>query len=152
MQSSDAMYVYQYTDEEGQVVYVGKGRNHRCLDRHKRSSELVKFMDRSFSDRGLDFVFIHTRNLSPEDAHSLEQRLIKDLKPLYNRMGVSAANAGRAQNNHNSRFSAERVEHLRGLWESWDGSMRSFHRDKVPDVAWSTLRKLLTGESYATFP
>lgn len=147
--SSDApMYVYAFYDAEGRIVYVGKGRNHRCLDRHKRSTELAEFMDLRFEEVGLEFVKILYRNLSSSEAHTKEQGLINELQPRFNRMGVSAANAGRAQDNHNSKFAKEEVRELREKWSTWEGSMRAFHRKHRPDVGWTAMRSLLLGISY----
>ena len=142
-------YVYAHLDAFGWPVYIGFGRGHRCLDTHKRSPKHATFMENRFSEVGLDYINIVHKNLTEDVARDLERLLIHEIEPIYNRQMNGAANAGRGVDNHNSKLTDDDVEYLRTLWDNYVGSMRSFHRNYMPDFTWSSAYKLLKGVSYA---
>lgn len=140
-------YVYAHHDMAGTIVYIGKGSKGRCLDFSKRSPEHYDFMDKSI-DQGLGFVEILKAGLTDDQARAIERRLIKKLKPLFNKQMNGAANAGRGPDNHNSCFSQHEVENLRKSFADFKGSKREFHRQFLKHVAWTTALKIMNGVSY----
>lgn len=142
-------YVYLHLNAEGEVCYVGFGRGPRCLTTHKRSKEHKAFIEERFSEVGLEFVKIVFKNGTEKECRELEARLIKELKPRFNKQMNGASNAGRGSDNHNARFTPQEVEEHRRRFSEWKGSMRAYHREHLNHVAFSTALKLLKGISYA---
>ena len=73
---------YQFYDENGEIIYVGKAKNlknrvssyfHKEVDRYKTKVLVSKIMD-------ITYTVVNTE----EDALLLENSLIKQYKPKYN--------------------------------------------------------------------
>ena len=143
-------YVYLHIDYGNEIVYVGIGREGRCLHRHKRKPEHAEFIKTMTNTCGLSFIQMPHFGITEDEAREIETSLIKKHKSKFNLQQNGAANAGKGQENHNSVFSSDEVEQHRDRFSSWLGSMRSYHREHLSGVAWTTARKLLLGTSYST--
>jgi hypothetical protein len=74
-------YVYQHINEDGVVVYVGKGRYARAWRHEKRRKDHAEWMAEMLPLLEVKFKYI---NCSEQDAYKLEASLIKELQPIYN--------------------------------------------------------------------
>jgi hypothetical protein len=63
-------YVYQYVREDGTPYYIGKGRNRRAWEPHKRAN------GSDMRPKDKDRIQILKENLSEQDAWDLEDELI----------------------------------------------------------------------------
>ena len=75
-------YVYQHIDEDGSVVYVGKGRYARAWRHEKRDPEHSQWMSEVLPLLNVKFAFIGCTELQ---ALQLEKELIVKLQPKYNK-------------------------------------------------------------------
>jgi hypothetical protein len=140
-------YVYAHINPvTAEVVYIGKGRHERAWSLSRRDPLHAKFL-RNLSNMGYsptDYGIVVAGGLTDDEASALELRLIKQLKPLFNQQGVSAANAGRGEKNKQAVLSDDLVRKMRaetGL------SLRAIGRKY--GVTYSTVRKAVTGISWA---
>lgn len=141
-------YVYVHYDPQEGAVYVGMGRGHRCLDTHKRSPEHAAWMQHRFSQDGIGFIHIHTKNLTEKEARRIEAREVRALKPRFNKQMNGAANAGRGSKNHNALWTDDEVAYWRLTYAKEGGSLRAFHRNHMSQYSFGSVRKMLTGLSY----
>jgi excinuclease UvrABC nuclease subunit len=74
-------YVYKHIDDDGSVVYIGKGRYSRAWRHEKRQEEHSKWMAEQLPLLKVEFAFI---GCTEEQAYLLEKQLIEKLKPKYN--------------------------------------------------------------------
>ncbi|QDB71002.1 hypothetical protein bb8_p27 [Bordetella phage vB_BbrP_BB8] len=144
-------YTYAHINPDtGEVVYIGSGTGERAWTiTSKRSEPHVKFL-RNLERMGYtpaDWVVVLTPGLTREQAFALESRLIHEVAPIFNRMGVSAANAGRGESNHNSVLTADLVRQIRQEFPSSGLSIRATARKY--GVAYTTMRKVLAGQAWA---
>ena len=74
--------VYQYFDEQGELIYVGKAKNLRNRVRSYFQKDLESNKTRELVKRirRIQFTTVH----SEEDAFHLENSLIKEFQPRYN--------------------------------------------------------------------
>lgn len=136
----------------GEVIYVGSGRHERAWSLARRSAEHVKVINNILEGGSspADYVVILAHGLSAQVAASLEVRLIRELRPLLNRQGVSAANAGRGLANHNAVLSPDRVRAIRRDHAGGAVSIRALARHH--GVAYSTARKVIKRTAWGHVP
>lgn len=71
MQKDNNYYVYVHKDNNGNIFYVGKGRNKRAWSKTDRSKGWKEISDLGYS------VEIHLSNLSEKEALLKENELIQ---------------------------------------------------------------------------
>jgi excinuclease UvrABC nuclease subunit len=74
-------YVYKHIDEDGVVVYVGKGRYDRAWSVYRSNLDHVNWLKLQLPNLK---VLIWMSNLSETDALIEETRLIKEIQPKFN--------------------------------------------------------------------
>lgn len=77
-------YVYFHLDGE-EIVYIGYGRGSRCCSSVGRKGGHAPFMDSKISAGDFSFIAIIENSLCKEDAVKLEERLIKETQPAFNK-------------------------------------------------------------------
>jgi hypothetical protein len=102
----DNFYVYQHIDEDGSVVYVGKGRYARAWRHERRNPEHTKWMSEQLPFLNVKIAFC---NCTSEQALALEKELIVKLQPKYNKDYTQKGLLGRQDfgkwlSNNHSRF------------------------------------------------
>jgi excinuclease ABC subunit C len=73
---------YQYLDENGTIIYVGKAKNLKRRVSSYFRSEVDRFKTKVLVSKIRDLIYITVN--SEEDAFLLENNLIKSLAPRYN--------------------------------------------------------------------
>jgi hypothetical protein len=75
-------YVYQHIDEDGTIVYVGKGRYARAWRHEKRNKEHSEWMAQQLPLLNVKIMF---KGCTEKQAFKLEKELIEKLQPKYNK-------------------------------------------------------------------
>lgn len=75
-------YVYQHVNSEGEIVYVGKGSTGRAWDIKGRDIEHINWMSSQLPY--LNVVIVQA-NMIEREAFWLENELIQQLKPKFNK-------------------------------------------------------------------
>lgn len=77
---------YVYCHKENQtIVYVGKGSEGRAWASNGRKGKHKPFMDSRLNIGDSSFVEFISFNMKEEDAIELEELIIKEAQPIYNR-------------------------------------------------------------------
>lgn len=77
-------YVYCHNDGDS-LVYVGKGSEGRAWACTGRKGNHKPFMDTRLNNGDQSFVNIIATNLTEQDAYELEELIIKEAQPIYNK-------------------------------------------------------------------
>lgn len=77
------VYIHVIGDE---IVWVGKGRNGRVYDSKRVDPEHEEFIVKRQELGDFSYGRIHTAGMSDKDASELEEKLIRDLNPKFNRV------------------------------------------------------------------
>ena len=83
-------YVYVHKDSAGNILYVGIGRDGRAWDYSlRRDAEHSEWLvSQLLLGRGYqDITILVGTRLTRRDAAELENEMIKDLQPIFNRLG-----------------------------------------------------------------
>lgn len=97
MDQSKQFYVYSYRDDEDEVVYIGhgcKGRAWNCGYMRGDTLERQEWKEQQL-EKGLlpcDWVHIERRGLTKQEARDFETSLIKDFKPILNKLSNPSYN------------------------------------------------------------
>lgn len=99
-------YVYQHIDEDGAIVYVGKGRYARAWRHEKRNKEHSNWMAEQLPLLNVKIVFM---GCTEEQAFNLEKEMIQSLQPKFNsdyteRGYAKRQDFGKWLNENHSRF------------------------------------------------
>lgn len=78
----DNYYVYQHIEDDGSIVYVGKGRYDRAWSVYRNNSEHVEWLKRKLPNLK---VIIFKCDLSEDEALKEEKALIEKIQPLFNK-------------------------------------------------------------------
>jgi len=75
-------YVYQHVEEDGTIVYVGKGKYDRAWSVYRNNPEHTEWLKNNLPK---PVVKIWSDNLLETEALQEEKRLIQDLQPKFNK-------------------------------------------------------------------
>jgi hypothetical protein len=75
-------YVYQHINEDGEIVYVGKGRYARAWRHEKRNPEHSSWMANQLPLLNVKIAF---KDCTEEQAYKLEKEMIAELQPKFNK-------------------------------------------------------------------
>lgn len=143
-------YTYAHIlPETGEILYIGSGQQSRawCLSKRPEPHALILENLQRMGYSPADYVVVLAQGLSEADARRREFTLIRTVRPPLNRQGISAANAGRGQANHNAVLDPKRVRSIREQHAAGDVSIRALGR--IYGIAYSTARKVVTGRAWA---
>ena len=84
-QSKDIYYVYAHREDNGEIVYIGKGHGGRAFSTNNRKGEHGPFMMERLTNGDSSFVMFSATHLSSEEALVEEERWIKAAQPKFNR-------------------------------------------------------------------
>lgn len=142
-------YVYaHFLPDTGEIIYIGQGKGYRAFDTHRRNPEHLKVLT-NIGNMGytpVDYAVIVAQDMTEREARDLETKFIKTLRPLFNQMQLSAANAGRGEANPRSILTNDLVAKLRKFYEEPGTSIRG--TAKHFGLKYSCVRKVLTGEAW----
>jgi len=108
----DNFYVYQHLDDEGNIVYIGKGRYARAWRHERRNSEHSKWMGEQLPFLKVCIVW---SDLDETKALELERKMIEQLQPKFNteytKDGLSQRKAfGHWLHSNHSRFTEPELQ------------------------------------------
>lgn len=139
-------YIYAHVNPEtGEVLYIGQGQGYRAWDSHRRNHLHHTFME-NLAQQGYaptEWGVILCAGLSVKEARAVETLFIQQLRPAFNQMGLTAANAGRGTANKNAVLNDELVRLMRAQHAAGEGSIRAIGRRH--SVLYSTARKAILG-------
>jgi len=139
-------YLYAHVNPEtAHLVYIGIGVGERAATTHRRSKPHAKFLT-NLQEMGytpFDYTVVLAQGLSCREARALESSLITRLAPMFNQMGLSAANAGRGVDNHNAVLTPDTIREIRTRHKAGGISIRALGREY--GVAYTTARKVVKG-------
>jgi len=90
MEKDDIYYVYAHLDNTGKTVYIGKGQGGRAFSTNNRKGGHGAFMMGKLTNGDVSFVFFLHKNLSSNKALEIEEQLIKEMQPEFNRFFTNA--------------------------------------------------------------
>ena len=86
----DLYYVYAHINENGEIVYIGKGKGGRAFAETNRKGSHKDFMLNYLSKGETHFVKFLELHLDEKDALSIEASLIREYQPAYNNFFTDA--------------------------------------------------------------
>lgn len=82
-------YVYQHIDDNGKIVYIGKGKWDRAWSIKRRDNEHIEWIKSKLPYLKVLFV---AEGLEEQIAYQIEKELIKKIMPKYNLFYTEANN------------------------------------------------------------
>ena len=140
-------YVYGHYDGD-ELVYVGKGKNHRAWECGGVKSRIKEHLEWMQSVNLFEVVKPIALNLTEEEALLLEDSLMRELKPKFNRKGLYPSIIPIGEDNANAKLTEQDVQDIR---YNLLAKQKMLHKDiaTLYNISISQVSNISTGKSWS---